>query len=139
MSEGKVWAEWFLFAVLIVDAVLLAILQLFFLPLRLDGGLLPFVAAAPFPLAIVVAAITTPLLVAQAAGCMGRVGSSPVLAAAPFGAWLLTLMLVALAGPGGDQVFVADWRSVALLAAGALPAAYVLGRTLGRVRAAATA
>ncbi|MEU3273435.1 hypothetical protein ABZ639_21565 [Saccharomonospora sp. NPDC006951] len=110
-------------AVLTLDAVLLALLELFLLPLRLDGVLLPKLGDIPFPVSVLVAMVTTPLLVALAIPAVGK-----RLAGVPLIAWLLTLFVVGLQGPGGDLVLVADWRAFALLAGGALPAAIVLGR-----------
>ncbi|PWV73146.1 hypothetical protein SAMN05421630_111178 [Prauserella marina] len=122
-------ARWGLLAVLILDAVLLALLELFLLPLRLDGVLLPKLGDVPFPISVLIAVVTTPLLVALAIPLIGK-----RLAGVPLIAWLLTLFVVGLQGPGGDLVLVADWRAFALLAGGALPAAIVLGRGGVRVQ-----
>lgn len=111
-----------LYGLVALDAVLLAILELFYLPLRLDGMLLPEVGDVPIPLSVLLALITTPLLVAQASKLV-----RPLLAALPLGLWILTLLVLGLAGPGGDHVLINDWRILLLLAAGALPAAVVLG------------
>lgn len=123
-----------LFPLLVVDAMLLALLEVFFLPLRLDGSLLPDVGALPAPVVIVVAALTTPLLVSQTARWSARMGMARGIASLPLVVWALTVIAVGFLGPGGDQVLVADWRSLLLLAGGALPAAFVLGRALGRGR-----
>ena len=112
-----------LFALLLFDSVVLAIVELLFLPLRLDGYLLPRVADFPFPIVVLLAALTMPLLVSVASRLTTRVG----LAAAPLLVWILTLGVFGLAGPGGDIVLIEDWRSLLLLAAGALPAALTLG------------
>ena len=114
---------------LVLDAVVLAVLELFFLPLRFDGTLLPALAGDPVcPVTPVVAAITTPWLVAVAGRLRPRLG----VAGLPLFAWLITLGVLAFAGPGGDQMLVADWRSLVLLGGGALPSAVVLGNALGR-------
>lgn len=123
-----------LLPLLLLDALLLALLEVFFLPLRLDGRLLPNLAAFPAPVAIVVAALTTPLLVSQAARWSDTMGMPRGIASIPLVLWALTVIGVGFLGPGGDQVLVADWRSLLLLAAGALPAAFVLGRVLGRTQ-----
>lgn len=103
-------------AVLTVDAVVLAAVELLFLPLH--------VGATPAPVSVLVAAVTTPWLVSVAA-------SSPAtrpFAAVPLVAWGLAVLAFGLLGPGGDVLLPADWRSLALVAGGALPAAVVLGR-----------
>ncbi|WP_298180123.1 hypothetical protein [Saccharomonospora sp.] len=104
------------------DAVLLATLELFYLPLRLDGLVLPKVGDVPFPVSVLVAVATTPLLVFAAQ----RVASRR-LAMIPLLAWLFTLLVLGVAGPGGDTVLMVDWRAMLLLIGGALPAAVVLG------------
>lgn len=110
-----------------VDAVLLAVLELFFLPLRLDGLVLPRLGDVPFPVAVVVAAVTTPWLVSVASGLGNRrLGMVPLLV------WLVTMLVVGVAGPGGDLVLVGDVRTLLLLICGALPGALVLGGRLGR-------
>ncbi len=112
-----------LFALLLFDSVVLAVVELLFLPLRLDGYLLPKAGDFPFPIMALLAALTMPLLVSVASRLTTRVG----LAAAPLLVWILTLGVFGLAGPGGDIVLIEDWRSLLLLAAGALPAALTLG------------
>lgn len=116
-----------LFAVVLLDAVLLAVLELFFLPLRLDGVVLPKAADVPVPISVVLAMVTTPLLVLAAAPLVRT-----ATAMAPPGVWVLTVLLVGLAGPGGDLVLIEDWRGLLLLAGGALPAAMAIGAVLGR-------
>ncbi|GAA4546261.1 hypothetical protein [Amycolatopsis samaneae] len=127
--------QWLLLALLSLDAVLLALLELFFLPLRLDGTALPrMLGDLPMPLAILLGAVTTPLLV-SAAGKLVRPGLSFV----PLVVWVLVIFVVGLFGPGGDLVLIQDWRALLLLGASALPAALALGGGLGRARAAASA
>ncbi|WP_020670491.1 hypothetical protein [Amycolatopsis nigrescens] len=120
-------ANRWLFAVLLLDTVLLALLEMFFLPLRLDGVLLPKAGDIPMPLTVLVAVFTTPLLVKQAAKLVHPRASFAVL-----GAWILTLLVVGVFGPAGDQVLAEDWRTLLLLAGGAFPAAMVLGGSLAR-------
>jgi hypothetical protein len=120
-----------LLALLVADAVLLAVLELFFLPLRLAperGGWM-------VPLSIAAAAVSTPLLVRSAA----RLDSRMLVAGAPLAAWLATILLLGVAGPGGDVVLPADFRSLLLLFAGVVPAGVVLGRRAAEVLTAATA
>lgn len=125
MTEGSPTARRVLLVVLLLDTVLLAILELFFLPLRLDGTLLPKLGAAPIPLTALVAAVTTPLLVRFA----GRL-VHPRAAFAPLVVWVLTVLVLGLFGPGGDLVLIQDWRALLLIAGGTLPAAMALGGAL---------
>lgn len=114
-------------AVLVVDAVVLAVLELLFMPLRLDGFLLPYaLGGLPLPLSALVAAVTTPWLVVVAA----RISPRMLVAATPLFAWIATVAVFGMFGPGGDLVLVADWRSLLLFACGALPAAIMLGKVL---------
>jgi hypothetical protein len=108
---------------LLVDAAVLAMIELLYLPLRFDGYLLPDLGGFPFPITVVVAALTTPWLVSLAGKLSPRIG----VAASPFVVWLLVLGVFGLAGPGADVVLIEDWRSLLLLACGALPTAVVLG------------
>jgi hypothetical protein len=119
--------KWPIIVLLSVDAVLLATLELFYLPLRLDGVVLPKVGDVPFPLSVLVAAVTTPLLVTMAERLVSR-----RLAMIPLLMWFVTLLVLGAGGPGGDTVLVVDWRALLLLAGGALPAAIALGGSLGR-------
>jgi hypothetical protein len=115
-----------LVAVLMLDAVVLAVVELFFLPLAFDGYLLPNLGGLPFPLMPAVAAVTTPWLVATA----GRLSPRLLVAVAPLLAWIVTIAWFGMFGPGGDLLLLADWRSLLLFACGALPSAVVVGRVL---------
>jgi hypothetical protein len=115
-------------ALLCVDALLLALLEVFFLPLRFDGSLLPALGGAPFPAAAALALVTTPLLVRTAARRAPRV----LAAAAPLAVWVVVVLGVGLTGPGGDIVLPRDWRAFLLLACGVLPSAIMLGVAGGR-------
>ena len=110
-------------AVLLLDAVVLAVVELLFLPLRFDGYLLPDLDGFPFPVTAVLAGLTMPWLASMAKGLSDRLA----VAVAPLLVWLASLGVFGLAGPGGDLVLLQDWRSLLLLAAGALPTAIVLG------------
>jgi hypothetical protein len=114
-------------AVLVVDAVVLAVVELLFMPLRLDGFLLPYaLGGLPLPLTALVAALTTPWLVKVA----GTLSPRLLIAGAPLFAWILAVAVFGMFGPGGDVVLVDDWRSLLLFACGALPSAVVLGKVL---------
>jgi hypothetical protein len=106
--------------VLVFDAVALAAVELLYLPLR--------VGAAPFPITILLAAVSTPWLVRSAAG----LGGPRVVAAVPLVVWVLVLGVLGVAGPGGDVLLPADWRPALLLGGGMFPAAVVLGRAFAR-------
>ncbi|MGW4402045.1 hypothetical protein ACWEHA_42660 [Amycolatopsis nivea] len=107
------------------DAVVLALLELFFLPLRVGP-----LGEVPLPITAVVGAVTTPWLVLTAAKLV-----RPGLSFVPLLVWVLVVFGVGLFGPGGDVVLVQDWRALLLLGASALPAALVLGGGLGRAAA----
>ncbi|WP_106617396.1 hypothetical protein [Saccharothrix carnea] len=112
-----------------VAAFVLAVLELFFLPLRLDGTLLPRADDLPFPITVLVAIVTTPLLVVAAS----RHAHRTLAAVSPLLVWIGTLLLFGLFGPGGDVVLLNDWRTLVLFAGGALPGAIAVGAHMGRV------
>lgn len=103
-------------AVLVLDSVLLALGELLFLPL--------YLGSVPFPVTVLVAAVATPVLISWAAAVSPR----GLVASAPLLAWFIVVFVVGFAGPGGDAVLRADWHAPLLLAAGALPGAYALGK-----------
>ncbi|RCW42771.1 hypothetical protein DFQ14_10827 [Halopolyspora algeriensis] len=112
---------------LLLDAVLLAMLELLFLPSYLGG--------VPFPITAAVAAVTTPLLVSEA----GRLSPRRGVAAAPLIVWFGTVFVFGLFGPGGDVLLLAgDWRTYLFLAGGALPGALMLGIVQARQGAGAS-
>jgi hypothetical protein len=117
--------QWLL-ALLVADAVLLAVVELFFLPLRLDGTILPKLGDVPMPVTVVLAVLTTPWLVSQTSILV-----RPGLSWLPLLVWILTLMVVGIAGPGGDAVLLQDWRTLLLFGGGALPGAVALGGSFG--------
>lgn len=106
--------------VLVFDALALAAVELLYLPLR--------VGAVPFPITILLAAVSTPWLVRSAA----ELGGPSVVAAVPLVVWVLALGVLGIGGPGGDVLLPADWRSALLLGGGMFPAAVVLGWALAR-------
>jgi hypothetical protein len=120
-------AYWLLLGLLVLDSVALALLEVFFLPLRFDGTLLPNWGSFPFPVTVVVALVTMPFMITLAAGVSRRL----LVAGAPLWAWLVTIGVVGVVGPE-NMVLLQDWRTLLLLACGALPAAVALGNTLAR-------
>ncbi|KJK33118.1 hypothetical protein UK23_47470 [Lentzea aerocolonigenes] len=120
-----------LLLLLCVEAAVLAVLETMFLPLRFDGTLLPKAGDFPFPIAIAVAALTTPLLVQWAASLSERVLS----AALPLITWFLTLMIFGYFEPGrvsGQALLLQDWRGLLMLAGGALTGAVAVGAVMAR-------
>jgi hypothetical protein len=120
--------DWGVLVVLVLDAVLLAVVDVIFLPLRFDGTFLPDWGGFPLPITILVAAVTTPLLVRAAA----RLRPATFIGGLPGFVWLGSTLWLVAGGPGGEFLVYPDWRVLALLAAGALPSAMVLGNALGR-------
>ena len=104
-------------AVLTVDAALLAMLELFYLSLS--------VGSIPLPVSALVALVSTPWLVRRAGEVAG-----PGAAALPLVVWTLTIVVLGLFGPGGDILLLADAMTLALVIAGMVPAAFVLGRAI---------
>jgi hypothetical protein len=117
--------DWLLLAVLLVDSIALALLELFFLPLRFDGTLLPDWGSWPFPITVAVALVTMPMLISRAAGVSGRL----LVAGSPLWVWLIVVGVVGIVGPE-NMVLLEDWRTLLLLACGALPAAVALGNAM---------
>nr|WP_225957956.1 hypothetical protein [Amycolatopsis lexingtonensis] len=113
------WEQRLLLLLLVFDTVLLAIVELFFLPLR--------VGVVPLPVTVLVGAVTTPWLVSTTAKLV-----RPALSWVPLAVWVLVVFGVGMLGPGGDLVLIQDWRALLLLGASALPGALVLGGGLGR-------
>ncbi|GHG33220.1 MULTISPECIES: hypothetical protein [Amycolatopsis] len=123
VDERLTLEQGLLLALLAVDTVLLALLELFFLPLR--------IGVVPLPVTVLVGAVTTPWLVWTTAKLV-----RPGLSWVPLAVWVLVVFGVGMLGPGGDLVLIQDWRALLLLGASALPGAMVLGgaprRSAGR-------
>ncbi len=119
VPEPLTWDQRLLLALLVLDTVLLAVLELFFLPLR--------VGVVPLPVTVVVGAVTTPWLVSTTAKLV-----RPGLSWVPLAVWVVVVFGLGLLGPGGDLVLIQDWRALVLLGASALPGALVLGGGLGQ-------
>jgi hypothetical protein len=120
-----------LLLLLCVEAAALAVLETMFLPLRLDGTLLPRLGDFPFPIMIVVAAVTTPVLVSWAAELSERV----LTAALPLLVWFLALMVFGYLEPGGitgQAVLLQDWRGLLMFGGGAMTGAVAVGAVMAR-------
>lgn len=117
-----------LLLLLCVETFVLAVLEVFFLPLRFDGTLLPRWGDVQFPITIGVAIVTTPLLVLSAAD----LGRSLRVAAAPLAVWALTVFGMLFFEPGGQYMLLDDWRTLMLFAGGALPGAVAVGAVMGK-------
>jgi hypothetical protein len=114
---------------LLVCSLVLAVLEVLYLPLRFDGDLLPLLfGGLPFPITAVVALLTVPVLVSRAAEVSPRL----VVAGIPLAGWLVVVIVTAFPGPGGDIVLIPDWRALLLLGGGGLAGAVALGGALGR-------
>lgn len=103
-----------------VAATLLAVLECFFLLLR--------VGSIPVPLSIAVAVLANAGLPVLAY----RVSGSRVAAVLPVAAWLAVVVLAAVPRPEGDVIVTSTLRGVAFLVLGAVAGAYAVGRLLAR-------
>jgi hypothetical protein len=92
-------------AVLVLDGALLGAFGLMFTPLY-TGGI-------PVPMGAVLSFLVLPWLVTRA----GEIDPRPALAGAPLTAWVLTIAVLVLFGPGGDELLIVDWPALALVAA----------------------
>ena len=110
--------------VLGVDAVLLAWTEMAWLTLRVGA------AGVPLPVAALVAALTTPVLVLGADAVVP--GSRAPLV--PLGLWTLTVLVAGLWSPVGAGVLPPDWRAVLLLGAGVVPGALAVSWRSARHR-----
>ena len=117
-----------LLAVLVLDTVLLALLEVFFLPLRLDGQLLPQIGDIPFPVSVVLAAVSMPILIVQTAKLI-----SARAALLPLALWILTVVVVIAVSPGGDRIVPMDWRAMLLLVSGTFPGVLALGGVISGI------
>lgn len=105
---------------LVLLAVITAVLEVLYLPVR--------VGAVPVPVGAAAAVLTNVGLVWAAGERTLRL----TVAAAPLGAWVLVVLGCAFSGPGGDVLLVDDWRALVLLVAGVVPASLLLGVLMGR-------
>lgn len=91
---------------LIFDGVLLGAFGLVFTPLHAAG--------VPVPLGAILSIMVLPWLVHRA----GEVDPRPAVASAPLAAWLLTVVVLGLTGPGGDVMLPITWQSLLLVVGG---------------------
>jgi hypothetical protein len=91
-----------------------------------------FLGRVPFPVSAVLSGALNAALVCAAGYWTGN----PRLAGLPLWAWLATVAVLTLGGPGGDIVFggpgIMGYSALLLIVLGAGPAALVLRRGAGR-------
>lgn len=92
-------------ALLVLDGVLLGAFGLMFTPLYANG--------VPAPMGAVLSLLVLPWLVTRA----GEIDPRPGLAGAPLTAWVLTVAVLVLFGPGGDEMLIVSWPALVLVAA----------------------
>lgn len=85
-------------ALLVLDGVLLGVFGLVFTPLYTNG--------IPVPMGAVLSFLVLPWLVARA----GEIDPRPAVAGAPLTAWVVTIAVLVLFGPGGDEMLLVGWR-----------------------------
>jgi hypothetical protein len=109
---------------LALDGVLSAIAAALFLPV--------YLGRVPFPVSAVLSGALNAALVCAA----GYWTDNPRLVGLPLWAWLATVAVLTLGGPGGDIVFggpgIMGYSALLLIVLGAGPAALVLRRSAGR-------
>jgi hypothetical protein len=108
--------------VLALDAALLAWTEVAWLSVR--------IGTVPAPFSVLVAAVTTPLLVRAA----DRVRPGTRVALVPLVVWLVVVVVPGLWSPAGPGMFPTDWRSILLVGAGLLPGAWAAARPVRPAR-----
>jgi hypothetical protein len=94
-----------LIALLVLDGVLLGVFGLVFTPLYTNG--------IPVPMGAVLSFLVLPWLVART----GEIDPRPAVAGAPLTAWAVTIGVLVLFGPGGDDMLLIGWPALGLVAA----------------------
>jgi hypothetical protein len=112
------WARWLGGLLVAVGSVQAAVLEAFYLPLRVGTLILPVSV-----LAAVVLNVTLPRLMYLATGSR-RAG------VVPGALWLLVVLLLSLGRPEGDVIVPGNGLGAALLFLGALAGAFGIGRVL---------
>jgi hypothetical protein len=114
-------ADGTLLGLLLLDAILLGAFGLAFTPL--------YVGAVPLPLGALLVVLVLPWLVLSAA----RIDRRGSVAASPLWAWLLTVLLLGLWGPGGDALLPMApgtvWTSALLIFGGVAAGMWALARS----------
>ncbi|MGI8652015.1 MAG: hypothetical protein ACR2I7_04385 [Geodermatophilaceae bacterium] len=105
-------------ALIAVAAVQLAVLECFFLPLR--------IGSVPVPLSIPVAVLVNAGLPALAY----RLTASRAVAAFPVVVWIAVVIVASVPRPEGDVIVTGTGRGIAFLILGAVAGAYAVGRLL---------
>ena len=95
-----------LLVLLVADGLLLGVFGLVFTPLYTNG--------IPVPMGIVLSVLVLPWLVRHA----GEIDARPAVAGAPLTAWVVSVGVLGLLGPGGDAMLAANWQSLVLLVSG---------------------
>jgi hypothetical protein len=95
-----------LIALLVVDGLLVGAIGLALTPM--------YAGAVPTPVGALLSIAVVPWLVLRA----GELDARPVVAGAPLLAWLLTVGVLGVGGPGGDVLLPATWQSALLLFGG---------------------
>jgi hypothetical protein len=109
-----------LLALLVLDGLLLGGFGLVFTPLYTNG--------IPVPMGAVLSILVLPWLVRRA----GEIDARPAVAGAPLTAWVVTVAVLGLFGPGGDTLLVANWQSLLLLVGGIGAGLWALRTVLDR-------
>lgn len=103
-------------ALLVFDGVLVAGFGVVLTPF--------YIAGVPVPVGALLSGLLVPWLVNLAA----VESRQPVVAGAPLWAWLATVAVLGLAGPGGDVLLPATWQSFVLLLSGTATGFWALRR-----------
>jgi hypothetical protein len=107
-----------LFALLVVDGLLLGAIGLVLTPM--------YAGSVPTPVGAVLSIAVLPWLVLRA----GELDPRPGVAGAPVIAWLLAVGVLGVGGPGGDVLLPATWQSLLLVFGGLFAGLLALRRVL---------
>ncbi len=94
-------------ALLVLDALLLFVVEVLFLPSYIGGVAIPITAVLAGVLNTVLVWLTRSVW--------------PRLAGLPVAGWALAFAVCLFNGPGGDLVLLADWRTLLFAACGLIP------------------
>ena len=117
-----------LVALLVLDGALCALLSVFYLGL--------YIAGVPFPITILLAGVANLLLVSATRAETGSLRTATL----PLLAWAVAFFVCLAGGPGGDQLVLADWRTLLLPVAALAPAGgYLFSARIKEITRAAAA